>query len=67
MLNISNVSLYSFRVALRWASRQGWPQEIKDWTEEQSSMLQSICEEVDARNEARRDDRYICTDFFEVN
>lgn len=51
MLNISNVSLHSFCVALRWATMFGkFPSNVLEWTEQQNKQLQSIAEECDRRS-----------------
>lgn len=52
-LSIKNVSLRSFTVACRWASRKGFPKLISDWTPEQSDTLQAVCEEYDRRTSRR--------------
>ncbi len=50
MLKIKNVSLYSFRVALRWATMFGkYPQSLDKITDEQWAKVQAIAEECDRR------------------
>jgi hypothetical protein len=59
MLHIKNVSLHSLSVALRWVSifgtrRYGFPNNIKDMTQEQSDFVQKLCEEIDGRYDGLR-------------
>ena len=46
---IKNVSLKSLTIGLRWAKMKGYPNNIKDWTNEQNSILQSVCKVWDNR------------------
>jgi hypothetical protein len=54
-LSIKNVSLHSFCVALRWAIIKKFPNNLKEWTPEQSEKIQAICEELDRRHKKRRE------------
>lgn len=53
MLEIKNVSIGAFAVALRWARVKHWPKQIKDWTPLHSQRLQDIATEVDRRRDKR--------------
>lgn len=54
MSNISNVSLYAFRVSLRWAMLIGkYPQSLDEVTKEQWEKLQAIADECDRRMNKR--------------
>lgn len=59
MLNITNVSMYAFRVALRWALIKGYPEMIDDWTQEQSDTIQNVANEVDRRHVKRLQSPFI--------
>ena len=51
-INVSNVSLYALRVALRYAMIHKWPSKLDDWNETQGERLQALASEVDRRKNA---------------
>ena len=53
MLHIKSVSLHSFCVGLRWARIKGFPDNIEDWSQEQSQQLQDVCRELDKRHQRK--------------
>lgn len=56
MFNVSGISLYAFRVALRWATMFGkYPQNLEKITDEQWKKLQTISNECDRRADKRYD------------
>jgi hypothetical protein len=55
MLEIANVSLHSFVVALRWARIKGYPDNIQEWTKAHNEKIQAVCEECDRRRDWRRE------------
>lgn len=54
MLHIKSVSLRSFCVGLRWARMKGFPEQVEEWTVEQSQKLQDVCRELDKRHDRKR-------------
>lgn len=53
MIFVKNVSLRSFCVAIRWARRKGFPNNLCEWSQEQSDTVQRVCEEYDRRWDTR--------------
>lgn len=51
MINIGGVSVRAFVVACRWARLQGYPNLLKDWTQEHSDKIQKVAEEYDRRHD----------------
>jgi hypothetical protein len=53
MLEIKNVGIRSFAVALRWARLNNFPYWVRDITPEQSAQIQGVADEC-GRREALR-------------
>jgi hypothetical protein len=57
VLEVKEVSLHAFRVALRWAMQKGYPNNIKQWTQEQSDTIQAVANEANRRANKRWENR----------
>ena len=55
MLEIKNVSLHAFCVALRWAGMSGrFPNNVREWTLDDNLHLQNVANEIDRRARFRK-------------
>ena len=53
MVNLNNISLQAFRIAIRWARMKKFPFLLSEWTPEHSEQVQAVAEELDRRFEKR--------------
>ena len=53
MINVGGFSLRAFVVTLRWASLNGFPSDVSEWTQKESDTIQAVAEEYDRRQEEK--------------